>query len=75
MHSNYIENFFTTYILHMKASHRLFAIGLVLAGLMTTAIATAQTADEPLRYVDALQFRIINKGFANNEKNFQRLQK
>ena len=59
----------------MKASHRLFAIGLVLAGLMTTARATAQTADEPLRYVDALQFRMINKGFADTETPFQRLPK
>ena len=54
----------------MKASHRLFAIGLVLAGLMTTARATAQTADEPLRYVDALQFRMINKGFADTGTPF-----
>ena len=59
----------------MKASHRLFAIGLVLAGLMTTARATAQIADEPLRYVDALQFRMINKGFADTETPFQRLPK
>ncbi|MDD5871600.1 MAG: SGNH/GDSL hydrolase N-terminal domain-containing protein, partial [Bacteroidales bacterium] len=59
----------------MKASNLLCAVGLVLAGLMSCPIASAQTVEEPLRYVDALQFRMINKGFADTETPFQRLPK
>ena len=51
---------------------------IILAVIVVTQTATVATAEEkkaPLKYVDALDFRMINKGFDDTETHYTRLPK
>ena len=51
---------------------------IILAVIVVTQTATVATAEEkkaPLKYVDALDFRMINKGFDDTETPYTRLPK
>lgn len=51
---------------------------IIFAVIVVTQTATVATAEEkkaPLKYVDALDFRMINKGFDDTETPYTRLPK
>lgn len=59
----------------MKALKKMIFCGMLPLSLVGTFSVSAEEASQPLKYVDALEFRMINRGFDDTETPFTRLPK